>query len=101
MTPNPYHMTDGELYIACSHHLSRLCDLLKSSHAAMAEIASRPENERIIRPMLKFSMYTSLEGVADVLNAIELHDEGSDSKEHPSLDAVFDELRRRFPQLSE
>lgn len=68
-----------------------MCDLMKSAHEEVAELANGHVNDSFVRPMLEFSMYTCLEGVGNILNGIDLVDESVDQ-----ASLIFAELHRRF-----
>ena len=84
-------MSDSEFFIECSKVLSCMCDRIKTTHENACDIAKLGD-DALMRPMLECSMYTCLEGVADILNGIDLVDESAEQSA-----PVFAELHRRFP----
>jgi phosphate uptake regulator len=86
-------MTDAELFVECSVHLSRMCDRIKNIHEGMADIFRDRPGDDMARAMLEFSMRTCLEALGDLLNGIDAvkEEDAEDSAE------VFEELHRRYP----
>lgn len=92
-TTNFSAMNDSEFFIECSKKLSLMCAEITKSHEGLASILQKNPDDNFARPMLEFSMQTCLNVVGDLLNAIDLVDD----KLGDETNAIFAELRRRFP----
>lgn len=90
------NLTDAELLVECSGLLSMMCDDVKESHEKMAAAyRDRPKDDSA-GPVLKYSMCPALFMLGELMNCTELTQSSNERS-----DAIFDELRRRFPEVAD
>ncbi len=83
--------TNIELFQHGSEVLAKMCESMTKSHLTLASVF---QDDNLATDMLQTSLRTCLEGVGDILNAIELIDDELAKLSDP----LFEELARRFPE---